>query len=157
MKEEGERDFPPSVSRTAGWIDCGLIEGGGMELEIEAKERLLASLKKEVKAIMEEVASGRHINFESYRLGSLCAAVENCLAFGLHRRVTGLFGSSSSFALLHKIASRCPPASSVLKSLLLEQKSTSASASQLKFVWIRIAVTDHILPSILLFLHHHAE
>ncbi|VDN07377.1 unnamed protein product, partial [Onchocerca ochengi] len=41
-------------------------------------------------------------------------AVEQCLLDGLKRRLLGLFGERSTYALLHSIAKFCPEAATVL-------------------------------------------
>jgi hypothetical protein len=43
------------------------------------------------------------------------AAVEACLLHGLKRRAVGLFKTSTTMALLQKIAKTCPPAAEVVK------------------------------------------
>ena len=52
----------------------------------------------------------------------ITAAVECCLSHGLRRRALGLFRSSSTTALLHKVAKSFPPASSISK-LVLEAEA----------------------------------
>lgn len=105
------------------------------------REDLLAHLKKEVKnyfihkklvniflhfqvkQLMEEAVMKRFIHEEGGTVTALCVAVESCLAHGLKRRVFGLFGTTSTFGLLHKISSLCPPAASVVKMVIqIEQK-----------------------------------
>ncbi|CAG9535902.1 unnamed protein product [Cercopithifilaria johnstoni] len=78
------------------------------------KEHLLNMLKKEVKIIMEESVNRKTINAKSTYVTSLCAAVEQCLLDGLKRRLLGLFGERSTYALLHNIAKFCPEAATVL-------------------------------------------
>ncbi|EJW87907.1 hypothetical protein WUBG_01179 [Wuchereria bancrofti] len=78
------------------------------------KERLLNTLKREVKIIMEESVNRKAINAKSTYVTSLCAAVEQCLLDGLKRRLLGLFGGRSTYALLHNIAKFCPEAATVL-------------------------------------------
>ena len=50
------------------------------------------------------------------------AAVEGCLSHGLRRRALGLFRSSSTTALMHKVAKGYPPAAIVSK-LILETEA----------------------------------
>lgn len=47
------------------------------------------------------------------------AAVEGCLSHGLRRRALGLFRSSSTTALMHKVAKGYPPAL-VISKLIME-------------------------------------
>ncbi|EJD73813.1 hypothetical protein LOAG_18790, partial [Loa loa] len=78
------------------------------------KEFLLNTLKREVKVIMEESVNRKAISAKSTYVTSLCAAVEQCLLDGLKRRLLGLFGERSTYALLHNIAKFCPEAATVL-------------------------------------------
>lgn len=73
--------------------------------EIEFKEKLIANVKKEVKQIMEESVTRKFVHEDSSTVVLLCAAVEACLSQGLRRRALGLFKTSSTTALLHKISS----------------------------------------------------
>lgn len=67
------------------------------------KSKLLGAVKKEVKQIMEEAVTKKFVHEESGSVTSLCAAVEACLSQGLRRRALGLFKTSSTTALLHKV------------------------------------------------------
>lgn len=71
---------------------------------IDFKEKLIATVKKEVKQVMEEAVTKKYIHEESGSVTSLCSAVEACLSQGLRRRALGLFKTSSTTALLHKVA-----------------------------------------------------
>ena len=51
------------------------------------------------------------------------AAVESCLSHGLRRRALGLFRSSSTTALMHKVAKGYPPAETVSK-LIVQAEAT---------------------------------
>nr|XP_017013000.2 small G protein signaling modulator 1 [Drosophila takahashii] len=79
------------------------------------KERLIATVKKEVKQLMEEAVTKKYVHEESSSVTSLCGAVEACLSQGLRRRALGLFKTSSTTALLHKIAKSCPEAEHISK------------------------------------------
>ncbi|OWR54945.1 small G protein signaling modulator 1 [Danaus plexippus plexippus] len=70
----------------------------------DQKERLIAAVKKEVKQLMEEAVTRKFVHEESGGVTALCGAVEACLGQGLRRRALGLFKTSSTTALLHKIA-----------------------------------------------------
>lgn len=59
---------------------------------------------------MEEAVTRKYVHEESGSVTSLCAAVEACLSQGLRRRALGLFKTSSTTALLHKIGKHCPEA-----------------------------------------------
>ncbi|XP_062138758.1 small G protein signaling modulator 1 [Drosophila sulfurigaster albostrigata] len=82
---------------------------------VDFKERLIASVKKEVKQLMEEAVTKKYVHEESSSVTSLCAAVEACLSQGLRRRALGLFKTSSTTALLHKIAKTCAEAEHISK------------------------------------------
>ncbi|XP_055541046.1 small G protein signaling modulator 2-like isoform X1 [Wyeomyia smithii] len=82
---------------------------------IDFKEKLIAAVKKEVKQVMEEAVTKKYIHEESGSVTSLCAAVEACLSQGLRRRALGLFKTSSTTALLHKVAKHCPEAALISK------------------------------------------
>lgn len=53
---------------------------------------------------MEEAVTRRGVREDSCAVTALCAAVEACLGQGLRRRALGLFKTSSTTALLHKVA-----------------------------------------------------
>ena len=55
-------------------------------------------------------------------LSVVAASLEVCLSHGLKRRVLGLFGTPSTFALLHKISKLCPAAAHTLKTVLQRQQ-----------------------------------
>lgn len=74
----------------------------------EFKSKLIGSVKKEVKQIMEEAVTKKFVHEESGSVTSLCAAVEACLSQGLRRRALGLFKTSSTTALLHKVLETPP-------------------------------------------------
>lgn len=85
--------------------------------DVDFKERLIANVKKEVKQIMEESVTKKFVHEDSGTVVSLCGAVEACLSQGLRRRALGLFKTSSTTALLHKISSQCDEAAYVSKKI----------------------------------------
>jgi small G protein signaling modulator 1 len=85
--------------------------------DTDFKERLIANVKKEVKQIMEESVTKKFVHEDSSTVISLCGAVEACLSHGLRRRALGLFKTSSTTALLHKISSNCDEAAYVSKKI----------------------------------------
>ncbi|KAH8292879.1 hypothetical protein KR044_002681, partial [Drosophila immigrans] len=98
--------------------------------DTELKVRLIANVKKEVKQLMEEAVTKKYIHEESSSVTSLCGAVEACLSHGLRRRALGLFKTSSTTALIQKIAKICPEADYVSRRLLeleLAQESHAVS------------------------------
>lgn len=82
------------------------------------KERLVAAVKKEVKQLMEEAVTRKFVHEQSSSVTQLCSAVEACLSQGLRRRALGLFKTSSTTALLHKVAKHCPEANYISKKVL---------------------------------------
>jgi len=84
-------------------------------IDNDFKERLIASVKKDVKQLMEEAVTKKYIHEESSSVTQLCASIEACLSQGLKRRALGLFKTSSTTALLHKIAKTCPEADHISK------------------------------------------
>ena len=70
------------------------MENGAVSAPVEEetyKEKLLRSLKKEVKHIMEESVMLKCVHEDSASVSSLCASVDACLSHGLKRRALGLF------------------------------------------------------------------
>ncbi|XP_060533467.1 small G protein signaling modulator 2-like isoform X4 [Cylas formicarius] len=142
--------------------------------EKDYKEKLIAGVKKEVKQVMEESVTRKFVHEDSGSVTALCGAVENCLSQGLRRRALGLFKTSSTTALLHKIAKHCPEANRISKKVQeIEnsdpnrrsssssdsltkptlKKNLSFSANPLpKYLWIRVALFDKQLSKIIDFL-----
>ncbi|XP_049879211.1 small G protein signaling modulator 2-like [Pectinophora gossypiella] len=145
----------------------------------EQKERLIAAVKKEVKQLMEEAVTRKFVHEESGGVTALCGAVEACLGQGLRRRALGLFKTSSTTALLHKIAKNCPEAALVSARVLaaegapatrsasgVERRpsaprpplskrgsgsllSSAPPAPQSRYLWIRIALFERQLAKII--------
>ncbi|XP_023310315.1 small G protein signaling modulator 2-like [Anoplophora glabripennis] len=140
--------------------------------EKDYKEKLIAAVKKEVKQVMEESVTRKFVHEESGSVTSLCAAVEACLSQGLRRRALGLFKTSSTTALLHKIAKHSSEAANISKKVQeLEnvdpnRRSSSSSDSLTKptlkknaslpncaplpkYLWIRLALFEKQLAKII--------
>lgn len=66
---------------------------------------------------MEESVTKKFVHEDSSTVTALCGAVEACLSHGLRRRALGLFKTSSTTALLHKISSNCSEAAYVSKKI----------------------------------------
>ncbi|XP_038215530.1 small G protein signaling modulator 2-like isoform X2 [Zerene cesonia] len=114
-KESGSEEMPAAASA---------------DPSAEQKERLIAAVKKEVKQLMEEAVTRKFVHEESGGVTALCGAVEACLGQGLRRRALGLFKTSSTTALLHKIAKNCPEAALVsARVLAAEGAPATRSAS----------------------------
>ncbi|KAL4711801.1 hypothetical protein ACJJTC_005970 [Scirpophaga incertulas] len=150
----------------------------------EQKDRLIAAVKKEVKQLMEEAVTRKFVHEDSGGVTALCGAVEACLGQGLRRRALGLFKTSSTTALLHKIAKHCPEAALVsARVLAAEGAPATRSASgverrpsaprpplskrgsgsllsqappQSRYLWIRIALFEKQLAKIIEHLVNHA-
>ncbi|EFA05501.2 small G protein signaling modulator 1 [Tribolium castaneum] len=147
--------------------------------ENEFKGRLIAAVKKEVKQVMEESVTRKFVHEESGSVTSLCAAVEACLSQGLRRRALGLFKTSSTTALLHKIAKHCKEAAIISKRVQeIEnadptRRSSSSSESMNKptlkknaslpsnplpkYLWIRLALFEKQLAKIIDYLVSNAN
>jgi hypothetical protein len=76
---------------------------------------LLNFIFYQVKQMMEEAVTKKCIHEENCSITTLSAAVEACLLHGLKRRAVGLFKTSTTMALLQKIAKSCPSAAEVVK------------------------------------------
>ncbi|XP_073948313.1 small G protein signaling modulator 2-like isoform X2 [Choristoneura fumiferana] len=144
---------------------------------VEQKERLIATVKKEVKQLMEEAVTRKFVHEDSGGVTALCGAVEACLGQGLRRRALGLFKTNSTTALLHKIAKHCPEAALVSARVLaaegtpatrsasgVERRPSaprpplnkrgsgsllSSSPPQPRYLWIRIALFERQLAKII--------
>lgn len=87
---------------------------------------------------MEEAVTKKYVHEESGSVTSLCGAVEACLSQGLKRRALGLFKTSSTTALLHKVAKHCPEADNISRKVLEiehsdpNKRSSSSSESLTK-------------------------
>ncbi|KAK4877826.1 hypothetical protein RN001_010332 [Aquatica leii] len=140
--------------------------------ENDYKAKLIACVKKEVKQVMEESVTKKFVHEESGSVTSLCGAVEACLSQGLRRRALGLFKTSSTTALLHKIAKHNSDAAVISKKVIeLEnldpnRRSSSSSDSTTKpvlmknmslqnvnllpkYLWIRLALFEKQLSRII--------
>lgn len=135
------------------------------------KERLIWNVKREVKQIMEEAVTRKFVHEESSSITSLCGAVEACLSQGLKRRALGLFKTSSTTALIHKVGKLFEPAALVSRLVMQAEaadpnrrssSSGDSSALQkngsqtsppppppLRYLWIRIALFEKSLAKII--------
>ncbi|XP_055082294.1 small G protein signaling modulator 2 [Periophthalmus magnuspinnatus] len=76
------------------------MEGSAEE---EYKEKLLWSVKREVKQIMEESVTKKFVHEDSSHIIALCSAVEACLGHMLKRRAAGFLRSDKTAALFTKV------------------------------------------------------
>ncbi|OUC43716.1 RUN domain protein, partial [Trichinella nativa] len=142
-----------------------LIRKRKKELEnlAEEEENLEDYDEEYCKHIVEEAVLKKVISESDSCLLSLCLAVEHCLLHGLRKRVFGLFGRATTFALLHKIAVSFPPAEQIfrkavsLEKLSLTRKRHQSVLVQHEIVWIRLAITEKVLDIIVKYISENAR
>ncbi|CAB3402710.1 unnamed protein product [Caenorhabditis bovis] len=122
------------------------VEDSKPDEHTQHKDMLISQLKREVKVIMEEAVAKKTMDLNSPYVTSLCVAVDACLMDGLRRRLLGLFGSRSSFALLHSLAKQNATIEKVLSKTLANANSTSISPH---LIWIREALHMRLLSTVI--------
>ncbi|XP_022050326.2 small G protein signaling modulator 1 isoform X1 [Acanthochromis polyacanthus] len=141
--------------------------------EAETRQKLLRSVKKEVKQIMEEAVTRKFVHADSSHIISFCAVVEACVLHGLKRRIAGLLCSNKVAALFMKVSKSFTPAEELchkvqeLEQLIENSKQNNSSLSNdrsrqsklanvppqaLKHLWIRTALMEKVLDKIVLYL-----
>ncbi|XP_065595357.1 small G protein signaling modulator 1 isoform X1 [Cyrtonyx montezumae] len=141
--------------------------------EAETRQRLLRTVKKEVKQIMEEAVTRKFVHEDSSHIISFCAAVEACVLHGLKRRAAGFLRSNKIAALFMKVGKSFPLAEELCKKVQdLEQlienarnqaqsipenvrkvpKLPNLSPQAIKHLWIRTALFDKVLDKIVHYL-----
>ncbi|KAM9823110.1 LOW QUALITY PROTEIN: small G protein signaling modulator 1 [Syngnathus typhle] len=141
--------------------------------EAETRQKLLRTVKKEVKQIMEEAVTRKFVHEDSSHIVSLCAAVEACVLHGLKRRAAGFLRSNKIAALFMKVGKSFPPAEELCKkaqeleqiigtkrsqslqsqdSLRRMPRLPSLTPKAIKNLWIRTALFEKVLDKIVLFL-----
>ncbi|XP_012686005.2 small G protein signaling modulator 1 isoform X2 [Clupea harengus] len=141
--------------------------------EAETRQRLLRTVKKEVKQIMEEAVTRKFVHEDSSHIVSFCAAVEACILHGLKRRAAGFLRSNKVAALFTKVAKSFPPAEELCRKAqeleqLIESKRSQTLPRQdsnrklpkfpnfsphgFKHLWIRTALIEKVLDKIVLYL-----
>uniref|UniRef100_A0A2K5UJ11 Small G protein signaling modulator 1 n=1 Tax=Macaca fascicularis TaxID=9541 RepID=A0A2K5UJ11_MACFA len=141
--------------------------------EAETRQRLLRTVKKEVKQIMEEAVTRKFVHEDSSHIISFCAAVEACVLHGLRRRAAGFLRSNKIAALFMKVGKSFPPAEDLSRKVQdLEQliesarnqiqglqenvrklpKLPSLSPLAIKHLWIRTALFEKVLDKIVHYL-----
>ncbi|XP_062307067.1 small G protein signaling modulator 1 [Osmerus eperlanus] len=141
--------------------------------EVETRQRLLRTVKKEVKQIMEEAVTRKFVHEDSSHIVSFCAAVEACVLHGLKRRAAGFLRSNKIAALFTKVGKSFTPAEELCKKAqeleqLVENKRSQTLPSQdslrrlpkfpllspqlVKHLWIRTALFQKVLDKIVLYL-----
>nr|XP_020450044.1 small G protein signaling modulator 1 isoform X2 [Monopterus albus] len=141
--------------------------------EAETRQRLLRTVKKEVKQIMEEAVTRKFVHEDSSHIVSFCAAVEACVLHGLKRRAAGFLRSNKVAALFMKVGKSFPPAEELCRKAqelehIIEAKRSQSLQSQdslrkmprfpslipqgVKNLWIRTALFEKVLDKIVLYL-----
>ncbi|XP_041084799.1 small G protein signaling modulator 1-like isoform X2 [Polyodon spathula] len=141
--------------------------------EAEMRQKLLRTVKKEVKQIMEEAVTRKFVHEDSSHIVSFCAAVEACVLHGLKRRAAGFLRSNKIAALFTKVGKSFPLADELCrKAQELEQiieskrnqiplnpdstrklqKLPSVSPQVIKHLWIRTALIEKVLDKIVHYL-----
>ncbi|XP_044777246.1 small G protein signaling modulator 1 isoform X2 [Neomonachus schauinslandi] len=141
--------------------------------EADTRQRLLRTVKKEVKQIMEEAVTRKFVHEDSSHIISFCAAVEACVLHGLRRRAAGFLRSNKIAALFMKVGKNFPPAEELSHKVQdLEQLLESArnqiqglqenvrklpklpnlSPLAIKHLWIRTALFEKVLDKIVHYL-----
>ncbi|XP_044937413.1 small G protein signaling modulator 1 isoform X6 [Mustela putorius furo] len=141
--------------------------------EADTRQRLLRTVKKEVKQIMEEAVTRKFVHEDSSHIISFCAAVEACVLHGLRRRAAGFLRSNKIAALFMKVGKNFPPAEELSRKVQdLEQliestrnqiqglqenvrklpKLPNLSPLAIKHLWIRTALFEKVLDKIVHYL-----
>ncbi|XP_026882973.2 small G protein signaling modulator 1 [Electrophorus electricus] len=140
--------------------------------DAETRQRLLRSVKKEVKQIMEEAVTRKFVHEDSSHIVSFCAAVEACVLHGLKRRAAGFLRSNKVAALFTKVGKSFPPAEALcrkaqeLEQLLDSKRSQTMSCDSsrklprlsgpspqaVRHLWIRTALIEKVLDKIVQYL-----
>uniref|UniRef100_UPI0037E918B4 small G protein signaling modulator 1 n=1 Tax=Semicossyphus pulcher TaxID=241346 RepID=UPI0037E918B4 len=141
--------------------------------EAETRQRLLRTVKKEVKQIMEEAVTRKFVHEDSSHIVSFCAAVEACVLHGLKRRAAGFLRSNKIAALFMKVGKSFAPAEELCRKAqeleqIIETKRSQSLQSQdslrkmprlpsltqqgVRNLWIRTALFEKVLDKIVLFL-----
>ncbi|XP_034451370.1 small G protein signaling modulator 1 isoform X1 [Hippoglossus hippoglossus] len=141
--------------------------------ETETRQKLLRTVKKEVKQIMEEAVTRKFVHEDSSHIVSFCAAVEACVLHGLRRRAAGFLRSNKIAALFMKVGKSFAPAEELCRKAqeleqIIETKRSQSLQSQdslrkmprlpgltpqgAKNLWIRAALFEKVLDKIVLYL-----
>ncbi|KAM4815721.1 small G protein signaling modulator 1-like [Thomomys bottae] len=141
--------------------------------EAETRQRLLRTVKKEVKQIMEEAVTRKFVHQDSSHISSFCAAVEACVLHRLRRWAAGFLRSNKIAALFMKVGKSFPPAEELSRKVqdleqLIESTRTqmqglqenarklpklpSLSPLAVKHLWIRTALFEKVLDKIVHYL-----
>ncbi|XP_024910762.1 small G protein signaling modulator 2 isoform X3 [Cynoglossus semilaevis] len=161
---------PSYCTLTAGGLD---MEGSTAE---EYKEKLLWTVKREVKQIMEEAVTKKFVHEDSSHIIALCTAIEACLGHLLKRRAAGFLRSDKIAALFIKVGKASDIAGEVCRKVqeqlqqqadltrrtqsvghepLRRQGSSTTSrppqplsAQAVKHIWVRTALFEKVLDKV---------
>ncbi|XP_006863305.1 PREDICTED: small G protein signaling modulator 2 isoform X2 [Chrysochloris asiatica] len=144
--------------------------------EDAVKEKLLWSVKKEVKQIMEEAVTRKFVHEDSSHIIALCGAVEACLLHQLRRRAAGFLRSDKMAALFTKVGKTCSVVGEICQKVqeLQQQvegrkpsggshealrrqcsasgKAPALSPQALKHIWVRTALIEKVLDRVVQYL-----
>ncbi|KAK6306665.1 hypothetical protein J4Q44_G00235900 [Coregonus suidteri] len=141
--------------------------------EAEMRQRLLCTVKKEVKQIMEEAVTRKFVHEDSSHIVSFCAAVEACVLHGLKRRAAGFLRSNKIAALFMKVGKSFAPAEELCRKAqeleqIIESKRNQSFPNQdsvrrlprlpslnpqvVRNLWLRTALIEKVLDKIVLYL-----
>ncbi|XP_066290925.1 small G protein signaling modulator 2-like isoform X2 [Branchiostoma lanceolatum] len=145
--------------------------------DAEYREKLIRTVKKEVKQIMEEAVTRKFVHEDSGHIIALCAAVEACLLHGLKKRTISFLSGNTAAALINKVGKDFQPAADLAKKcqeielenekkrlanlgisnigneILKRQNSfTGGAQAQNKYLWSRMALYNKVLARIVEYL-----
>ncbi|CAH1230788.1 SGSM2 [Branchiostoma lanceolatum] len=145
--------------------------------DAEYREKLIRTVKKEVKQIMEEAVTRKFVHEDSGHIIALCAAVEACLLHGLKKRTISFLSGNTAAALITKVGKDFQPAADLTKKcqeieldnekkrlanlgisnigneILKRQNSfTGGAQAQNKYLWSRMALYNKVLARIVEYL-----
>ncbi|XP_033627940.1 small G protein signaling modulator 1-like isoform X1 [Asterias rubens] len=149
----------------------------------EHHEKLIRTVKKEVKQIMEEAVTRKFVHEDSGSIISLCAAVDNCLSQGLKKRISGIFkGNLTTASLIKHLAKHHPEAAEVAHKVQeiearLEEANKKISSNsnslngespnkphtsiratlQQRYLWIRVALFEKELSKLIEFINQESS
>ena len=135
------------------------------------REHLLARLKKEIKSLMEESVTKKFIHEDSASVASLCIVLEQCLVHGFKKPGVTISSLPNSLILLSNLSKHDDIASDTLKRAssasslskanstddLGKCKSKSLVAHTPRYNWIRIALVEKTILSIVTCLINHCN
>ncbi|XP_026082061.1 small G protein signaling modulator 2-like isoform X2 [Carassius auratus] len=156
----------------------------GSTTDEEFKEKLLWNVKREVKQMMEEAVTKKFVHEDSSHIIALCSSIEACLSHLLKRRAAGFLRSDKIAALFTKIGKVNTTASEICRKVQeqlqqqaeitrrtpstgqepLRRQGSSVgqgpqplSAQAIKHIWVRTALFDKVLDTIVQYIVDNAS